>query len=228
MGCSRQPRNGNYRGEETPFHAGSEARHTWLVDPNDATSAYLKGYRGSAVSIALLRDGVPVLGVVNAYAAPDNDGDLFAWAEGCGPLTRNGLPVAARSWPDTLTADSVAIVSHAAEKATLENLTAMTPARYRTETSIAYRLALLAAGEDDVCICLSSAGDWDYAGGHALRAGEQRHSGRSRRQPCDVLSRRPEPYPILLRRRARPGADAGRAELGGRRSGSETIQARAL
>ena len=158
----------NYRGEETPFHAGSEARHTWLVDPNDATSAYLKGYRGSAVSIALLRDGVPVLGVVNAFAAPDNDGDLFAWAEGCDPLTRNGLPVAARSWPDTLTADSVAIVSHAAEKATLENLTAMTPARYRTETSIAYRLALLAAGEDDVCICLSSAGDWDYAGGHAL------------------------------------------------------------
>ena len=25
---------------------------------------------------------------------PDDDGDLFAWAEGCGPLTRNGRPVA--------------------------------------------------------------------------------------------------------------------------------------
>src|SRR5206468_494355 len=56
--------NWSYRGEETGFQEGSEGRHTWLVDPNDGTSAYLKGYRGSAVSIALLRDGVPVLGVV--------------------------------------------------------------------------------------------------------------------------------------------------------------------
>jgi ADP-ribosyl-[dinitrogen reductase] hydrolase len=158
----------NYRGEETPFHAGTEGRHTWLVDPNDATAAYLKGCRGSAVSIGLLRDGIPVLGVVNAYAAPDNVGDLFAWAEGCGPLTRNGLPVEPRPWSNTWSATSVAIVSHSAERAPLENLTAIAPARYRTETSIAYRLALLAAGEDEVGVCLGGAGDWDYAGGHAL------------------------------------------------------------
>lgn len=158
----------NYRGEETPFHPGTEGRHTWLVDPNDGTAAYLKGYRGSAVSIGLLRDGVPVLGVVNAYAAPDNEGDIFAWAEGCGPVTRNGLPVEPRSWPDTLTSDSVAIVSYSAEGAARENLVAIAPGRYRTETSIAYRLALLAAGEDELCVCLGGAGDWDYAGGHAL------------------------------------------------------------
>jgi ADP-ribosylglycohydrolase/fructose-1,6-bisphosphatase/inositol monophosphatase family enzyme len=158
----------SYRGEETGFRPGTEGHHIWLVDPNDATSAYLKGYRGSAVSIALLRDGVPVLGVVNAYAAPDNDGDLFAWAEGCGQLRRNGVPVEPRSWPSELTSGSVAIVSYAAEKAPRENLANVSPARYRTETSIAYRLALLAAGEGDVCVCLSGAGDWDYAGGHAL------------------------------------------------------------
>lgn len=158
----------SYRGEETGFRAGTEGRHTWLVDPNDGTVAYLKGYRGSAVSIALLRDGIPVLGVVNAYAAPDNDGDLFAGAEGCGPLRRNGLPVEPRSWSPRLLPDSVAMVSNAAEKAPRENLSNISPARYRTVTSIAYRLALLAAGEDDACISLSGVGDWDYAGGHAL------------------------------------------------------------
>jgi ADP-ribosyl-[dinitrogen reductase] hydrolase len=158
----------SYRGEETGFQAGTEGHHTWLVDPNDATSAYLKGYRGSAVSIALLRDGVPVLGVVNAYAAPDNDGELFAWAEGCGPLRRNGVPVEPRSWPSELTSESVAIVSYAAEQAPFQNLANISPARYRTETSIAYRLALLAAGEDEVSVCLSGVRDWDYAGGHAL------------------------------------------------------------
>ena len=158
----------SYRGEETGSQTGTDDHHTWLVDPNDATSAYLQGYRGSAVSIALLRDGIPVLGVVYAYAAPDNAGDLFAWAEGCGPLTRNGEPVEPRSWSTQLTAGSAVIVSHAADWAPIENLRAVYPARYRTETSIAYRLALLAAGEEDACVCLSGAGDWDYAGGHAL------------------------------------------------------------
>src|SRR5262245_59616042 len=65
----------SYRGEET----GSEIRedpHLWLVDPNDGTSAYLRGARGSAVSIGLLRNRIPVLGVVYAFAAPDDRGDL--------------------------------------------------------------------------------------------------------------------------------------------------------
>ena len=43
-----------YRGEETG-HVPSTEPFLWLVDPNDGTSAYLKGWRGSAVSIALLR-----------------------------------------------------------------------------------------------------------------------------------------------------------------------------
>lgn len=88
-----------FRGEETDTHmpsgwpqAGGPA-YIWLVDPNDGTSSYLQGARGSAVSIALLRDGIPVLGVVYAFAAPDNEGDLFAWAEGCGSILRNHAAV---------------------------------------------------------------------------------------------------------------------------------------
>ncbi|MCY2994647.1 MAG: hypothetical protein NTY19_43315 [Planctomycetota bacterium] len=82
-----------YRGEETGTTSGGDTEHTWLVDPNDGTSAYLKGWRGSAVSIALVRQGVLVLGVVYAPCYPDDNGDLFAWAEGCGPVMRNGKPV---------------------------------------------------------------------------------------------------------------------------------------
>src|SRR5438132_1090946 len=81
------------RCEDPPIHEpASDGRHVWLVDPNDGTSAYLKARRGSAVSIAALRDGTPVLGVVYAFAYPDGAGDLIAWAEDC-PLTRNGQPV---------------------------------------------------------------------------------------------------------------------------------------
>ncbi|MGH9629375.1 MAG: inositol monophosphatase family protein, partial [Bryobacteraceae bacterium] len=72
---------------------GDSREHLWLVDPNDGTAAFEKGFRGAAVSIALLRDGRPVLGVVYAYSEPDHGGDLFTWAEGSGTLKRNGQSV---------------------------------------------------------------------------------------------------------------------------------------
>ncbi|MCY2991196.1 MAG: hypothetical protein NTY19_25460 [Planctomycetota bacterium] len=66
----KRPRAHSYRqatetcGEETGTASGGDTEHIWLVDPNDGTSAYLKGWRGSAVSLALVRQGVLVLGVV--------------------------------------------------------------------------------------------------------------------------------------------------------------------
>ena len=80
-------------GEETPVRPGDGSPFCWLVDPHDGTWAYLRGYRGSAVSVALLRDGVPVLGVVCAPMSPDRGWDLIAWAEGLPHLLRNGAEV---------------------------------------------------------------------------------------------------------------------------------------
>ena len=51
-----------------------------------------------------------MLGVVFAFAYPDDDGDFFAWAEGCGPLRRNGREVAA-ALPDALGPLDVVLVS---------------------------------------------------------------------------------------------------------------------
>jgi ADP-ribosyl-[dinitrogen reductase] hydrolase len=65
------------RGEETGGGRGTSGR-LWLVDPNDGTSAYMEGFRGAAVSIALLDRGEPVLGVVYAYNHPDGNVDLIA------------------------------------------------------------------------------------------------------------------------------------------------------
>src|SRR4051812_21940405 len=70
-----------YTGEETGSTGPRDAEYRWLVDPNDGTAAYLKGWRGSAVSIGLVRqrDGMPVLGVVYSPLAPDDAGDLVTW-----------------------------------------------------------------------------------------------------------------------------------------------------
>jgi ADP-ribosyl-[dinitrogen reductase] hydrolase len=141
----------------------------WVVDPNDGTSAYLKGFRGAAVSIALLRRGEPVLGVVYAYNFPDDDGDLITWAEG-GPVRRNGS-IVRRTWPDRVTPDCTALISQSADCNARANAEIVAPMRYRAVPSIAYRLALVAAGEGDVGVSLNEPTTWDLAAGHALPRG---------------------------------------------------------
>ena len=164
-----------YRGEETGIADGGDPEHIWLVDPNDGTSAYLKGWRGSAISIALVRQGTLVLGVVYAPCYPDDNGDLFAWAEGCGPIIRNGRPVATNLADNNLNGSddvpAIVFISQDADKNPAANAACVAPARFIAMPSIAYRLALVAAGEGVAAISLNSPGDWDYAGGHALLVG---------------------------------------------------------
>jgi ADP-ribosylglycohydrolase/fructose-1,6-bisphosphatase/inositol monophosphatase family enzyme len=156
-----------YLGEETGRAAGRPGRPVWLVDPNDGTRDYLAGRRGSAVSIGLVDRGRPVLGVVFAFAYPDDAGDLLAWAEGCGPLRRNGAPVSF-TVPSKLGPADLVLVSSKGDRDPDGNLDCVYPARYRTVPSIAYRLAVLAAGEASAATGLYSPGAWDYAAGHAM------------------------------------------------------------
>ncbi|HYN05392.1 MAG TPA: inositol monophosphatase family protein [Vicinamibacteria bacterium] len=159
-----------FLGEETGAVPGTAGNPIWVVDPNDGTRDYLKGRRGSAVSIGLLLGEVPRVGVVFAFAYPDDEGDLFAWAEGCGPVTRNGRPVAP-ALPETLSERDVVLVSSAGESDPAGNLACVTPARFRAVPSIAHRLALVAAGEAAAAVSLHWPSAWDYAAGHALLRG---------------------------------------------------------
>ena len=158
-----------YRGEETgSIGTDSWPSFLWLVDPNDGTRNFLDGARGSAVSIALLHDRQPVLGVVYSPSAPDDDGDLFVWAEDCGPPTRNGRPIRADAWPERLDSGSILLVSEDVQRFTRAAVVTSAPARYRPMPSIAYRLALAAGGDGAIGASFKGAGDWDYAAGHAL------------------------------------------------------------
>jgi ADP-ribosyl-[dinitrogen reductase] hydrolase len=154
------------------FERGNDPHHLWLVDPNDGTSSFLKGQRGSTVSIAALRDGIPVLGVVYAFAYPDSgEGDLIAWAEGC-PLTRNGTPVSASLAGATLDGKAnpppVVFLSQDADNNPPANAACVQPARYIALPSIAYRLARVAVGDGVAAVSLNGPCGWDYAAGHAL------------------------------------------------------------
>jgi ADP-ribosylglycohydrolase/fructose-1,6-bisphosphatase/inositol monophosphatase family enzyme len=161
-----------YLGEETDDEViGVDPSHVWIVDPNDGTAAFLKGRRGASVSIALVRGGVPVLGVVYAYAYPDDDGDLIAWAEGTGAVTRHGVAVEHRLDQGTLAHGAIVIVSQDADERSAANARCVAPARFLAMPSIAYRLALVAVGDGVAGVSLAGSRSWDYAAGHALVRG---------------------------------------------------------
>jgi ADP-ribosylglycohydrolase/fructose-1,6-bisphosphatase/inositol monophosphatase family enzyme len=156
-----------YQGEETGPGGPPDAEHRWVVDPNDGTVSFLRRLRGTAVSIALLEHDEPVVGVVFAPLAPDDRGDLIAWARG-EALTRNGHEVARPTLSPSLGLRDVVLVSQEAGRSPAANAECTAPARFRALPSIAYRLALVAVGEGEAGVSLHGPRDWDFAAGHAL------------------------------------------------------------
>ena len=154
-------------GEEMKSTLPKGARRTWYLDPHDGTRAFLRGERGSAVSIALVVDGEPALGVVYAPTAPDDGGDLIAWAKGA-PLTRNGLVVERLPLPSKLTSAHIIAMNTDAAKDPERSAVIAAPARFISCASIAYRLALVAVGEADAAVSWSGPTHYDVAAGHAL------------------------------------------------------------
>ena len=155
-------------GEEQGAFAATANGFCWVVDPHDGTRAFLEGKRGSAVSVALLRDGVPVLGVVYAPLSPDRGEDMIAWAEGAPGITRNGAPVVIDLRHRELTADDVVFLNHGVWQRPIWNSAAVAPGRFMPLPSIAYRLARVAVGDGLATVTLRPVNAHDVAAGHAL------------------------------------------------------------
>ena len=157
-------------GEEGRALPGS-TNSTWVVDPHDGTGAFLAGRRGSSVSIALVHGGRPVLGVVYAFAFPDDHGDMIAWAEGEGPVRRNGEQIKQGLEGRDLGSYEIVALSYVASQLPEANGRLVQPARFIAMPSIAYRLALTACGEAVAAVALNPLNAWDFAAGHALLRG---------------------------------------------------------
>jgi myo-inositol-1(or 4)-monophosphatase len=82
-----------FLGEEGGSHEGTDKTHTWMVDPLDGTTNFLHGIPHFAISIALVREGVPVAGLIYN---PAND-EFFSAERGKGAfLNDHRIRVAAR------------------------------------------------------------------------------------------------------------------------------------
>ncbi|WP_044871363.1 inositol monophosphatase family protein [Pseudomonas sp. LFM046] len=160
----------DFVGEETGVLLSGH-RYCWVVDPNDGTSDFLQGHLGSAISVGLLRECVPVLGVVYAPLT-ERGADCIAWAEGLPHLLRNGELTAPNVAAGALAVGVDVFVSLAARARPTQNTELCAPASFHPMPSIAYRLARVAAGDGVAAVSLYAVSPHDVVAGHALlRAG---------------------------------------------------------
>ncbi len=139
----------------------------WIVDPNDGTRWFLKGWRGCAVSIALHAGEEALVGVVFAYNYPDDAGDMICWAEGAG-VWRNGVEVEEVRRAERLDEGAVVLVSPAALGHWGENSTRLEPAIARTVPSLAYRIALAGLGDAAGVVSGAVVNIWDWAAANTI------------------------------------------------------------
>ena len=132
------------------------ARRVFVVDPIDGTIAYIKDRPFWAVSIAVVEDGQPVAGVLYAPAL----GETYVAEAGSG-ARRNGEPIQVS---DRLEIEGGALLSDAKM---IRDPRWPTPwpqdLRVESRNSVAYRMALVAAGAFDAVLALTSKCDWDLA-----------------------------------------------------------------
>jgi 3'(2'), 5'-bisphosphate nucleotidase len=137
----------------------------WLVDPLDGTKEFISGNGEFTVNIALIENGVPVLGVVVVPAR----GQTFAGHRpGTATLkTPDGSSaIAVRAAPpEGLTV--VGSRSHGDASAMDAFLAGRTVASFRPAGS-SLKLCLIAQGQADLYPRLGTTMEWDIAAGHAV------------------------------------------------------------
>ncbi len=135
----------------------------WVVDPLDGTREFVQGIPEFCVSIALVESGCPVAaGICN----PATD-ETFVGAIDCG-LTYNGTP--ARASQRRELEGAVVLASRSETKRGEWQQFQNAPFKIRPMGSVAYKLARVSAGLDDITFTLTPKNEWDVAGGAALIA----------------------------------------------------------
>jgi myo-inositol-1(or 4)-monophosphatase len=128
----------------------------WVVDPIDGTKEFIEGVPQFAVSIGFVYEGRPVAGVVYNPAQEK----LFCAAKGSG-ATLNGSPIQVSSRTDLK--GSHLLVSRTEPRRKFRSFDGL--CRLEPVGSIAFRMAMVGAGEGDGTLTFRSINEWDICGG---------------------------------------------------------------
>jgi len=127
----------------------------WVVDPIDGTHSFLDGYPEYGISVALVEDGVPVMGVVANPAT----GETYHAVRGRGAY-RNGVPIRVR-------AESAEPVLLVARGDLRDRLMDDLPPGWRTRSlgSTVYKMVKVAEGSADAYLSAWTKHEWDVCAG---------------------------------------------------------------
>jgi len=135
--------------------------YVFVVDPIDGTKPFIKGEPEFTVSLAIVQNGEPVVGVVYNPAKDD----MYSGAKGEG-VCLNGDKITPQTALKSLSTQEC-LISHSERKKGLweafEGLFLMRPVG-----SIAYKLAMVAAGQSDFMVTFRPKSEWDCAAGHIM------------------------------------------------------------
>jgi 3'(2'), 5'-bisphosphate nucleotidase len=158
----------------------------WLVDPLDGTKEFIKRRAEFTVNVALIEDGEPVLGVVEApaldlvYWAVKGEG---AWREEKGaPAERIYSTVPEPGAPLTV----VESLSHPSQE--LEDYLKTIPVARRVKAGSSLKFCWVAEGRADIYPRLGPTMEWDVAAGDCV----YRQSGRNGERPSPLTYNKPD------------------------------------
>jgi len=133
----------------------------WVVDPLDGTKEFIEGVPQFVVSIAIVENGEPVVGVLYNPVTKDT----FAAAKGEGAFL-NDNPIHCVT-KDSV-GDMVILNSRSETRRGLWEPFANTFGELRAIGSVAYKLGLTAAGKADIFASLRPKNEWDICAGNCI------------------------------------------------------------
>mgnify|MGYP000300664612 CR=1 FL=1 len=133
----------------------------WVVDPLDGTKEFIEGVPNFVVRVALVENGMPIVGVLYNPVTKDT----FAAAKGEGAFL-NDKPIHCVT-KDSV-GDMVILNSRSETRRGLWEPFANTFGELRAIGSVAYKLGLTAAGKADIFASLRPKNEWDICAGNCI------------------------------------------------------------
>lgn len=155
-------------------------QRVWIVDPLDGTKNFIKGGSEFTVSVALVEDKIPIVGVVynplseELYFASKNSGAYLVRGGMLKELknlnfdeVKNCQIYVSKSEKSIEKAVVIASRGEIENNETMKNLV-MKFGGVRFRKSIAYKIVSVVSGWADAVVSLSDKNEWDIAGAHII------------------------------------------------------------
>jgi len=151
-------------GKNIPYQDRKDWDYFWMVDPVDGTKEFIKKNGEFTVNIALISQGVPVLGVVYAPAL----GQMY-WAKQGEGAFKDGQRLPLKQAEQRENYKIVASRSHMSDE-TQQFIDAIETDKAKELVSIgsSLKICLIAEGEADIYPRIAPTMEWDTAAAHAV------------------------------------------------------------